>query len=75
MPSLTCSLVCSYLVAATAGRPVPAACPEVGGGTDTPMTSRQGSQSAQSQAGWDSEQPDLVKGVRSHGGRDGLDCL
>lgn len=55
------------------GRPIPAACPEVGGGTDTPVTSRLGSESAQSQADWDSEEPDLMKNVPSHGRKDGLE--
>lgn len=50
------------MVAATIGRPIPAAHSEVGGGTDMPVTCRQG---AQSQAGWASEQPDLVKDVPS----------
>lgn len=35
--------------------------------------SRQGSLSAQSQAGWDTENPDLGKDVPSHGRRDGLE--
>lgn len=51
------------MVAATVGRSIPAARSEVGGGTDMPVTSRQGSEGAQRQAGWDSEQPDLVKDV------------
>lgn len=36
-------------------------------------TSRLGSESAQSQADWDSEEPDLMKNVPSHGRRDGLE--
>lgn len=41
------------------------------GGTDVPVTSGQSSEGAWSQAGWDSEQPDLVKDVPSKA--EGLD--
>lgn len=52
---------------------IPAAGPEVGDGTDTPAASRLGSESARSQADWDSEEPDLMENVPSHGRRDGLE--
>lgn len=52
---------------------IPAACPEVGGGTDAQVTFRQGSESAQSQSDWDSEEPSLMKNVPSCGRRDGLE--
>lgn len=59
------------MVAATVGRPIPASHSEVRGGTDVPVTSGQSSEGARSQAGWNSEQPDLVKDVPSKA--EGLD--
>lgn len=67
-------LTCMWLPAfSSSWEAIPAACPEVGGGTDTPTASRLGSESARSQADWDSEEPDLMKNVPSHGRRDGLE--